>query len=298
MRRRYEFMLAEKANYPLTMMARKLEVSRSGFYQWLERAPKKDTWADARFEVKHIWKESKGRMGARSIQASLSRTLTLYRMRKLMTELGICSVQARSKVVTTIPAKDKDTRPDLVCRHFCPPVATTVLAGDITCLKTAEGWLYLASVIDLATRMVVGWCFSERMEADIVVSAIEMAYRRGYVAENAIFHSDRGSQYTSRKMAEWARTHKVRLSVGRTGSCHDNAVAESFWSRLKVECFDRSYHATRDDAKWDCLSYIEGYYNRRRPHSTIGWRIPGEVMDEFKERIERTLSEKVEDQAA
>ena len=291
-------MLVERANFPVKMMARLLGVSRSGFYDWLKRPPREDAWAAARDEVARLWEASDGRMGIRSIRASMGLSLTFYRVRKLMGELGLRGAQPRARRVTTIPSGDADTRPDLVRRDFSPPVATTVLVGDITYLRTGEGWLYLAAVIDLTTRMVVGWCFSERMTADIAVGALDMAWRRGYVAEGAIFHSDRGSQYTSRKMEEWARAHDVRLSVGRTGSCHDNAVAESFWARLKVECYDRRSHATRERAKWDCLAYIEGYYNRRRPHSAIGWRVPGEVMDEFMGRIDAALSEGVVDEAA
>ena len=114
----------------------------------------------------------------------------------------------------------------IVQRHFEPPVPTTVLCGDITYLWTLEGWLYMATVIDLATRMVVGLSFSDRMTADLPIAALASAWGRGFIAGGAIFHSDRGSQYTSKAMADWALAHGIRLSVGRTGSCHDNAVAE------------------------------------------------------------------------
>ena len=137
----------------------------------------------------------------------------------------------------------------------------TRLVGDITYLKTGQGWLYLATVIDLCTRTVVGWAISERMTADIAVEALERARRRGYVAGNAIFHSDRGAQHASRLLARWAAEHEVRLSVGRTWSCHDNAVAESFFGTLKNEM-----------------------YHRSRPHSTIGNRIPAEAMESFYAR--------------
>lgn len=147
------------------------------------------------------------------------------------------------------------------------------------------GWLYLAAVIDLCTRMVVGWAISERMTADLVVEALERAWRRGYVAGNAIFHSDiRGSQYTSRLLARWAEGHDVRLSVGRTGSCHDNAVAESFFGTLKNEMYSLRKWATREEARNGVIDYIERRYNRNRPHSTIGYRVPARAMDEFFER--------------
>lgn len=151
---------------------------------------------------------------------------SLYRTRKCMRELGIRGVAPRRRVRTTVPDPSAPSRPDLLRREFSSPVPTTRLVGDITYLRTGQGWPCLATVIDLATRMVVGWCMSERMTADIVVSALEMARGRGYVAGGAVFHSDRGSQYTSLLLARWAEANDVRPSVGRTGSCHDNAVAE------------------------------------------------------------------------
>lgn len=132
--------------------------------------------------------------------------------------------------------------------------------------------------------MVVGWALSERMTADIAVSALASAKARGYVAENAIFHSDKGAQYTSRMLAEWARDNDVRLSCSRTGNCHDNAVAESFFTTLKNEMYYRRSFATRAQAKMAVIEFIEAYYNRKRPHSTIGYKIPADVMDAFFER--------------
>ncbi len=119
------------------------------------------------------------------------------------------------------------------------------------------------------------------MTADIVVSALESAKARGYVAGNAIFHSDRGAQYTSRALAEWARDNDVRLSCSRTGNCHDNAVAESFFATLKNEMYYRRSFATRDDAKHAVIEFIEADCNRRRPHSTIGYQVPAKAMDAF-----------------
>lgn len=191
-----------------------------------------------------------------------------------------------SKRRTTIPDKDAPTRPDLVRRNFTSPVPTYKLVGDITYLRTGEGWLYLATVIDLCTRMVVGWALSGRMTANIVVEALERAGRRGYVAENAIFHSDRGAQYTSRLLVRWAEEHKVRLSVGRTGSCHDNAVAESFFATLKNEMYHHRRWTTRKEARNAVIDYIERRYNRNRPHSTIDYKIPAKAMEAFFKRTE------------
>ena len=185
-------MLAEKARFPVKDMARLLGVSRSGFYDWLSRGAPEDDWADARRAVRRVWLESDRRFGFRFVHRFLpdGMGLTLYRVRKIMRELGIRGCTPNSKKRTTVPDKDAEARPDLIGRDFTSPVPTYKLVGDITYLRTGQGWLYLATVIDLNTRMVVGWSLSERMTADIVVSALECAKGRGYVAENAIFHSD------------------------------------------------------------------------------------------------------------
>lgn len=257
-------MLAEKAEFPVKMMARVLGVSRSGFYSWLSNGCPREDWSAEREAVRRVWLESDRRFGFRFVKCFLPGEfsgLTLYRVRKLMRELGIrgCTPNARKR--TTIPDPKARPRPDLVRRDFTSPVPTCKLVGDITYLRTGEGWLYLSTVIDLNTRMVVGWSLSERMTADIVVSALASAKSRGYVAGNAIFHADRGAQYTSRLLAEWARDNDVRLSCSRAGNCHDNAVVE----------------------------FIEAYYNRRRPRSTIGYKVPAEAMAAFFERTEPKL---------
>ena len=280
-------MLEEKAFFPVTMMARVLEVSRSGFYSWLANGRPEDEWSAERDAVMRTWLESDRRFGFRFVHAMLPpgfSHLTRYRVLKLMRELGIrgCTPNARKR--TTIPDPKAKPKPDLVRRDFTSPVPTYKLVGDITYLRTGQGWLYLATVIDLCTRMVVGWSLSDRMTADIVVSALESAKSRGYVAGNAIFHGDRGAQYTSRLLAEWARDNDVRLSCSRTGNCHDNAVAESFFATLKNEMYYRRSFATRLEAKHAVIEFIEADYNRRRPHSTIGYKIPAKAMDEFFER--------------
>ena len=280
-------MLEEKAEFPVSLMARMLEVSRSGFYSWLANGRPRDDWAAERDAVMRVWLESDRRFGFRFVHAMLPprfSRLTRYRVLKLMRELGIRGCTPNAGKRTTIPDPKAKPRPDLVRRDFTSPVPTYKLVGDITYLRTGEGWLYLATVIDLCTRMVVGWSLSDRMTADIAVAALESAKSRGYVAGNAIFHSDRGAQYTSRTLAEWARANGVRLSCSRTGNCRDNAVAESFFATLKNEMYYRRSFATRADAKHAVIEFIEADYNRKRPHSTIGYQIPASAMESFFER--------------
>ena len=186
-------MLEERAFFPVKLMARVLEVSRSGFYSWLAAGCPRDVWAAERDAVMRAWLESDRRFGFRFVHAMLPPELshlTRYRVLRLMRELGIrgCTPNARKR--TTVPDPKARPRPDLVRRDFTSPVPTYKLVGDITYLRTGQGWLYLATVIDLCTRMVVGWSLSERMTADIAVAALESAKARGYVAGNAIFHSD------------------------------------------------------------------------------------------------------------
>ncbi len=186
-------MLEEKASFPVKLMARVLGVSRSGFYSWLSRGAPADDWSAEREAVRRVWLESDRRFGFRSVHALLPPgfgRLTRYRVLKLMHELGIRGCTPNAKKRTTIPDPKARPKPDLVRRDFTSPVPTYKLVGDITYLRTGQGWLYLATAIDLCTRMVVGWSLSERMTADIAVSALESAKARGYVAENAIFHSD------------------------------------------------------------------------------------------------------------
>lgn len=281
-------MEAERANYPIAMMARLLCVSRSGFYSWLKRPESEDPWCDLRVQIERLWLESDKVFGARKIHARLpvsESDATLYRVRKCMQELGIAGCQPRSSKKTTIPDPNAVKRPDLIGRDFNAAVPTTKLVGDITYLKTGQGWLYLAVVIDLCTRMVVGWAMADHMRTSLIVSALNMAHTQGYVASNGIFHSDMGSQYTSHEFAQFADSIDVRLSVGRKATCYDNAVAESWFASLKNEKYHRYSYPTRAEAKAAVIGYIEVFYNRMRPHSSIGNQVPAEKMDSFLKRM-------------
>jgi transposase InsO family protein len=280
---RYELMEAEKATYPIVMMARLLGVARKGFYRWRKglTGPRATLRESLKARVKRFWEESKKRHGARRIQVQLAgegTLVSLWLVRKIMRLLGIQGIQPRSSRRTTIPDPHAKDRPDLVGRNFTPPVATSVHVGDITYLRTGEGWLYLATVIDLTTRMVVGWAMAEHMRASLAVDALTMAYDAGMVAGNAIFHTDRGAQYTSAEMAAAAVKMDVRLSCGRVGVCWDNAVAESFFASLKNEMYHQEVFPTRAKARLEVATYIEVYYNRQRPHSTLGYRTPAAAM--------------------
>jgi transposase InsO family protein len=279
---------AARAGFPVAVMAGLLCAARQGLPAWLKRrasgggdGPRARRRGELAERVKRLWEASKGRHGARRIAADLAREgagASLWLVRKIMADLGIEGVQPRRSKRTTIPAPDAACRPDLLRRRFDRPVPTTYLVGDITYLATGEGWVYLATVIDLTTRMVVGWQMADHMRASLVVEALEMAHGANMTAGGAVFHSDRGSQYTSSAFAAAARRLDIRLSVGRTGVCWDNAVAESFFSMLKNEMYHRHTFPTRAKARLAVAEYIEVYYNRVRPHSTLAYRTPAQAM--------------------
>lgn len=286
---RYRLILAGKAEYPITLMARILCVSRSGFYSWLSNGCPEDDRSAEREAVRRVWPESDRRSGARFVECLLPAEfsgLTPYRVRRLMRGLGIRGRTPSQRRRTAIPDPKAEPRPDLARRDFTSPVPAYKPVGDITYLRTGEGRLYLATAIDLNARMVVGWSLSGRMTADIAVAALESAKSRGYVAGSAIFHTDRGAQHASRLPAEWARANEVRLSRSRTGDCRDDAVAESFFATLKNEMYYRRRFATGAEAGHAVVEFIEAYHSRRRPHSSIGYRVPAEAMADFFERTD------------
>ena len=173
---------------------------------------------------------------------------------------------------------------DLLKRSFGPGTVELdrVYVGDITYIRTWEGWLYLATVIDLASRRVVGWAMAEHMRAELVCDALRMAINARQPAPGAIFHSDRGTQYTSAEFALFCMDHHVRTSVGRTGVCWDNAAAESFFASLKNEMYYRQAFPTRAGARFAVAGYIEVFYNRKRMHSALGYRTPLEALTGYQ----------------
>ena len=280
-------MWEEKATYEVTFMCRVLRVKRAGFYAWLARrdipGPRARRRARLATRIQELFEASDATSGARRIQADLDAEgehVSLWLIGQLMGELGLVAVQPRAKKRTTVPAEDAEVRPDLIGRRFAPDAWSPGQAcvGDITYLRTGEGWLYLATVIDLATRAVIGWQMADHMRTSLITEALQAAHDSGQLAPGAIVHSDRGSQYTSAEYATLAEKLGVRLSVGRTGSCHDNAVAESWFAMLKNEMYYRYRFGSRAAARLRVMTYIEVFYNRRRRHSALGYKTPAEAL--------------------
>jgi putative transposase len=275
---------AEKATYKIAWMCALLGVARSSFYAWRNRVetPSAARRRQLAEKIKQVFDESRQTFGCRRITRELNdagHDCSVGLVAALMRELGLKAVQPRAYKRTTIAGEQPVPAPDLIGRDFAAggtPGAR--LVGDITYLKTDQGWLYLATVIDLATRMVVGWQIAEHMRTSLVTDALQMALDARRVEPNAIFHSDRGTQYTSAEFAGFCTNRDVRRSLGRTGVCWDNAVAEAFFAALKNDLYHRYRWPTRARARFAVAEYIEVFYNRRRRHSSLGYRTPIQAL--------------------
>jgi transposase InsO family protein len=286
----YEFIDAEYATSPaapaIARMCAWLEVSRSGYYEWRSR-PESAT-AKRREELKLLiakaFDDSDGTYGYRRIWWQLSRwgvRAGAELVRALMRELGLVACQPRPWRPSTTVQGQAGPIPDLVRRDFSAETPGAKIVGDITYIPTWEGWLYLATAIDCATRKVIGWAMGDNYKTPLITAAIEMAARNIDLPGGAIFHSDRGSNYTSGEFAAVLERLQIRQSVGRTGICFDNSLAESFNAALKVERVHRTAYPTRKKAREDIARYIELRYNRTRLHSALAYRTPQEALDEY-----------------
>lgn len=204
--------------------------------------------------------------------------------RQLMRELDLWPRQPRPWRPATTEGDGQHRIPDLVRRDFTAGAPGVKLVGDITYIPTQEGWLYLATAIDCYSKMVAGWSMADHYKTPLITAALDMAAGNIDIADGCIFHSDRGSNYTSYEFATTIESMGMRQSVGRTGVCWDNAMAESFFGVLKNEWLNHVTFATRAEARQAIVQYIEGFYNRRRLHSGLGYRVPLEVHNEYLNR--------------
>ncbi|MET8183988.1 IS3 family transposase [Streptomyces sp. NPDC005336] len=286
----YRFIAAEKAAYPVALLCRVLGVVRSSFYAWLEaeEARRARTRADDTLahEITVIHLASKGAYGVPRVHAELRRlgqTVNRKRVERVMRERGIAGVTRRRRRSLTRPDRQARPAPDLIGRDFTAARPGIRLVGDITYLPTQEGWLYLACWLDLATREVVGYAMADHHRAALVVDALRMAHGRGGLEPGCIVHSDCGSEYTSSEFRAEIHTLGLRQSTGRTGSCFDNAAAESFWAVLKEEIGTRIW-PDQATARADVFAFIETFYNRRRlrKHTVFGYLTPHETRQRFQ----------------
>ncbi|MFE9476191.1 IS3 family transposase [Streptomyces griseofuscus] len=290
----YRFIHAEKANHPITLLCRVLHVARSSYYAWREgeaarhRRRAADDALAQEITVLHI--ASRRTYGVPRIHAELRRLgqrVNRKRIARVMRERDIRGVTRRKHRSLTRPDKKAKPAPDLIGRDFHAYIPGTKLVGDITFLPTAEGWLYLACWLDLATSEVVGYAMADHHRAELVVDALDMAHGRGGLEPGCVIHSDRGNEYTSAQFRDRIGQLGLRQSCGRTGSCFDNAAAESFWALLKEEIGTRTW-PDRTTARAEVFHFIETFYNRRRlrKHKTFGYLTPTET----RQRHQHTLA--------
>lgn len=288
---RYRCVAARKAEgFNVNAACDAADVSRSAFYAWLERGegPTGKQWDEAHLinQIRDIHAASNGTYGEPRITAELAEkgwVLNRKRTARLMRQEQLQGHRPRRRRSLTKADVDAPPIPDLVGRTFKPELLDTVWAGDITYIRTSQGWLYMATVIDLASRRLIGWSMGERHNTQLVVDALKMAVttRGRRKMDDTIFHHDRGSEYTSKTFRTTCHTLGITQSSGRTGSCLDNAVAESFFATLKVELIHRLHLPTRAEARQAIFIWIHRYNHRRR-HSTIGM-IPPATYEQHKQ---------------
>lgn len=285
----YEFIDGVKCAYPIVKMCAWLGVSTSGYYEWRGRPESVTTRRREELKalIRYSFSESDGTYGYRRVHADLHRwghRCSPELVRALMRDLGLQPCQPRPWRWCLTDGTDPGSVPDLVARDFTATRPGTKLVGDITYVRTWEGWLYLATVIDCCTKEVIGYAMDNHYRTPLIEDAIRMAARNNGLQPGVIFHSDRGSNYMSRKFAKTLTKLKIRQSTGRTGICYDNALAESFFAALKNERVHRTQYPTREQARRDIVRYIEFRYNTKRLHSGLDYRTPREVREEYLNR--------------
>jgi putative transposase len=277
---RFGFIAKYRRVWPLSWLCQVLDVTRGGFHAWLKRPPSARADADGRLSIviHRSFNESDRTYGARRVRQDLrhwGHRCGIRRVGRLMRQEQLVARRRRRRMpFDTGPRPEHSIAPNVLERQFAAAAANCKWVADFTYLWTTEGWLYVAAVMDLFSRRVVGWSMSSQMTAQLVTDAMLMAiWRRGPV-KALLHHSDQGSQYTSEQFQKLLVEHGVTCSMSRSGDCWDNAAMESFFSTLKTERTSRKIYQTRDEARADVFDYIERFYNPRRRHSTLGYLSP------------------------
>jgi putative transposase len=256
-----------------------MNVTRSGYYSYLKKPHREGKAKDLQLivKVREIAKRSKGTYGSRRIVKSLQTEnfkVSRYKVRSLMRQANIECKQRRRYKVTTKTNPRMPVEENKLNREFHVEKPNRVWVTDITYLRTKEGWLYLAAVLDLFSRRIIGWSLAKHMRAELVNNALEMALARRQPETKLMHHSDRGTQYTSHEYRNKLSKLGIEVSMSRKGNCWDNAVMERFFGSLKSELTDNKVYHTREEAKADVINYIEIFYNCQRLHSTLGYLSP------------------------
>lgn len=274
-------MASHESQYRVKSMCRMLGVSRSGYYGWRKRPASQRAQANERLlvQIREESQLSRKTYGSPRLYAALRKkgvTCSRKRVARLMRLDHIAARRARKRIPrTTQTSPEAIPAPNLLNQDFSSPALDRKWVSDITYIDTAEGWLYLAAILDLFSRRVVGWAMDEHMETSLVQQAWNMAVSQRCPSADLLHHSDQGGQYTSDIYLQSLATHHCQVSMSRVGNCFDNAAMESFFSTLKTECADQPF-ATRAQARTTIFEYIEAWYNRQRLHSSLGYLSPEE----------------------
>jgi transposase InsO family protein len=276
---RCQFIKLNAHVWPVVVQCDVLRVTRSAYYRWLKCPTSARTFADDRLaeEIKAIFETSQKTYGSKRIKPALrerNEICSRRRISRIMRNAGLFAKQRRKFVTTTDSKHDLPVADNLLNRQFDCDEINCVWTSDITYVPTAEGWLYLAAILDLGSRRIVSWAMSDRIDSDLVCAALNSAVANRHPAKGLLLHSDRGCQYASHKYRELLAGHGIIQSMSRKGNCWDNAPMESFFHSLKVEWLHGSRFKTRAEAKTRIFEYIEVWYNRKRLHSALNYQSP------------------------
>jgi len=282
----FAFIDAEKANFPVAALCRVFEVTRQGYYAFAKRLPSQRERDDAALHerVRAVHEQSRGRYGSPRVLHTLRRDglrVSKRRVERAMRGLGLVARRRRRFRVTTAADARHAVEPNLLARDFTAQRPNERWVTDITYVWTDEGWCYLAVILDLYSRAVVGWALDATLATTLPLRAFDAALRRRSPSAGLLHHSDRGCQYTSADYRKALRELGVTVSMSRKGNCWDNAVAESFFSTLKTELIADRRWRSRLELRTEVFEYIEAFYNRRRLHSSLGYKTPAEVENEY-----------------
>lgn len=286
----FTFIEAEKASFPISFMCQRLGVSTSGYYAWRCRPPSPRAIADAELAeaITTIHAESRGTYGAPRIHAELRLDHGVAcgrkRIARLMRSAGLQGVHRRRRQGLTRRDPNGEVSDDLVERNFRPTEPDRLWVADITQQRCWDGWLYVAVVIDAFSRRVVGWSMADHLRTELVLDALNMAVAHRRPTVEVVHHSDHGCQYTSLAFGRRLREARLARSMGSVGDCFDNAVAESFFATLECELLDRQSWPTRRELSTAVFDFIEGFYNTRRRHSTLGYLSPANYEASWSDR--------------
>jgi putative transposase len=280
---RFRFIEDRRADYPVRILCDVLEVSPAGYYAWRSRPESRRSTANRQLvtDIKRVYRDAYGRYGSPRIHIELKargRGVSRGRIERLMRHHGIRAIMARPRWVRTTDSRhDLPIAPNLLDRNFVAPAPNCVWLADITYVETDQGWLYLATVMDLYSRRIVGWAMADHLRTELPVTALRMAIAAKQPGPGLIHHSDRGVQYASGDYRKVMQSAGFQASMSRKADCYDNAPMESFFHTLKTELVHHRHYATRQEARREIFAYLESFYNRTRRHSAIGYISPIEM---------------------